>query len=98
MTATIGHNNTRAGGVAADHLRSIIERVEKLESDKADIAIDIREVLSEAKGNGYSVPTIKQILKLRKKDASEREEEETLLEAYMKAMGMLPLFDESEES
>ena len=94
---TIGHNTTRVGGVAADQLRSIIERVEKLESDKADIAIDIREVLSEAKGNGYSVPTIKQILKLRKKDASEREEEETLLETYMKAMGMLPLFDESEE-
>ena len=98
MTATIGQNNTRAGGVAADQLRSIIDRVEKLEEEKANIAIDIREVLAEAKGNGFSVPTIRQILKLRKKDASEREEEETLLETYMKAMGMLPLFDESEEA
>ena len=92
----IGHNTTRVGGVAADQLRSIIERVERLEEDKANIAIDIREVLSEAKGNGYSVPTIKQILKLRKKDASEREEEETLLETYMKAMGMLPLFEDAD--
>ena len=89
-----GHN--RVGGVAVDQLKSIIARVEKLEEDKAGIAADIRDVFSEAKGGGFDVKAIRTILKLRKKDAGEREEEETILDTYMNALGMLPLFDEGE--
>jgi Uncharacterized protein conserved in bacteria len=81
------------GGVNSGQLRGIVERVERLEEEKAGIAGDIRDVYSEAKGNGYDVKAIRQIVKLRKKDASEREEEETVLETYMRALGMLPLFE-----
>lgn len=88
----IGHN--RQGGVAADQLRSIIERVERLEEEKAGIAADIRDVLAEAKGNGFDVKAIRQIIKIRSQDQHEREEQETILETYMRSLGMLPLFEE----
>jgi uncharacterized protein (UPF0335 family) len=92
---TIGHNSKpKAGGVAADQLRSIVERVEKLEEEKAGLAADIREVYAEAKGNGYEVKALRTIVKMRKQDAAEREEQETILETYMHQLGMLPLFDE----
>ena len=87
-TAGYGHN--RVGGVAVDQLKSIIARVEKLEEEKAGISADIRDVFSEAKGNGFDVRAIRQIIKLRKLDASEREEQETILDVYMNALGMLP--------
>lgn len=88
-----GHN--RAGGVAVDQLRSILERVERLEEEKAGIAADIRDVFAEAKGNGFDVKAIRTILKMRKKEPEEREEEETILETYMNALGMLPLFEKA---
>lgn len=80
----------RAGGVAVDQLKSIIARIEKLEEEKAAIADDIRDVFAEAKGNGFDIKAIRQIIKLRKMDAQEREEEETILDTYMRALGMLP--------
>jgi uncharacterized protein (UPF0335 family) len=89
----IGHN--RVGGVAVDQLKSIIGRVEKLEEEKAGISADIRDVFAEAKGNGFDVRAIRQIIKLRKMDSSEREEQETILDVYLNAMGMLP--DQEEE-
>jgi len=89
----IGHN--RVGGVAVDQLKSIIARVEKLEQEKAAIADDIKDVFSEAKSSGFDVKAIKTILKLRQKDAQEREEEEAILDTYMNALGMLPLFEEN---
>ena len=94
----VGHNSnkTRAGGVAVEQLKSIIARVEKLSEEKDGIAGDIREVFAEAKGNGFSVPAIRAILKMRKMDAAEREEQETILETYMHQLGMLPLFEDSE--
>lgn len=88
--------STRVGGVAVDQLKSIIARVEKLEEEKAAIADDIKDVFAEAKGNGYDVKAIRQIIKLRKMDAQEREEEETILDTYMRALGMLPELDEAE--
>lgn len=78
----------RAGGIAADQLRSIIGRVEKLEEEKAALAADIRDVYAEAKGNGFDTKTIRQIIKLRRMEAAEREEAETLLDTYMRALGM----------
>ena len=89
--------STRVGGVAVDQLKSIIARVEKLEEEKAAIADDIKDVFAEAKGNGYDVKAIRQIIKIRKMDAQEREEEETILDTYMRALGMLPELDEEAE-
>ncbi len=86
----VGHNSkTKAGGVAVDQLKSIIGRVEKLEEEKAGIAADIRDVFAEAKGNGFDVKAIRTIIKMRKMDASEREEQETTLDVYLNALGML---------
>lgn len=82
----VGHN--RVGGVAADQIKSIINRVEKLEEEKAGIAADIREVFAEAKGNGFDVKAIRTIIKMRKLDAAEREEQETTLATYCRALGM----------
>ena len=90
-----GHN--RAGGVAEDALRTIIERIERLEEEKAGIASDIREVFTEARGNGFDVKAIRTIIKMRKQDASEREEAEHILDTYLIALGMQPdMFDESD--
>lgn len=87
----------KVGGIAADQLKSIIQRIEKLEDEKAGIAADIKDVYAEAKGNGYCTTTLRAIIKLRKKDAAEREEEETILETYMRALGMTPTFDDEED-
>lgn len=83
---TIGHNSATA--VAADQLRSIIERVERLEEDKKSITDDIKDVYAEAKGNGYDVKALRTIVRLRKQDADERQEQESILDAYKAALGM----------
>ena len=95
----IGHNRKpRAGGIAVDQLKSVIARIERLEEEKAELAADIRDIYAEAKANGYSTTAIKQIIKLRKKDVATREEEETILETYMNALGMLPLFEQADDA
>lgn len=76
--------------IAADQLRSFIERVERLEEEKANISADIREVFAEAKGQGYDVKAMRQVIKLRKLEAHERDEQEALLDVYQRALGMLP--------
>ena len=76
------------GGVAGERLKSFIERIERLEEEKAALAEDIREVYSEAKGNGYDVKIMRQIVRLRKMDTSDRQEQEAILETYMAALGM----------
>ena len=74
--------------VAADQLKAFIERIERLEEEKAGIAGDIKEIFAEAKGNGFDTKAMRKILALRKKDFSERQEEEAILELYMQALGM----------
>lgn len=69
-------------------LRGIVERIEKLEDDKAAIAADIKEVYSEAKANGFDTKTLRKVIALRKKEAAQRAEEEAMLEVYMAALGM----------
>ncbi|MCM5558512.1 DUF2312 domain-containing protein [Pleomorphomonas sp. JP5] len=76
------------GGVAAGELRQFIERVERLEEEKAALQEDISEVFSELKGRGYEVKAVRAILKLRKQDPDERQEAEAILELYMNALGM----------
>ena len=74
---------------AKDQLKAIIERIERLEEEKKTISDDIRDVYAEAKGNGFDVKALRTIVRLRKQDANERAEEETILETYMLALGML---------
>lgn len=74
------------GGVAVEQLRSIVERVERLEEEKANLAADIREVFSEAKGQGFDAKTLRQVVKLRKMDPKDRQEQEHLLDTYRRAL------------
>ena len=74
---------------AKDHLKAFIERIERLEEEKKAIADDIRDVYGEAKANGFDVKALRTIVRLRKQDADERREQETILETYMHALGML---------
>ena len=74
---------------AKDQLKSIIERIERLEEEKKTISDDIRDVYAESKGNGFDVKALRTIVRLRKQDVNERREEETILETYMQALGML---------
>jgi uncharacterized protein (UPF0335 family) len=74
---------------AKDQLKAIGERIERLEEEKKTIADDIRDVYAEAKGNGFDVKALRAIVRLRKQDANERAEQETILETYMLALGML---------
>lgn len=84
-------NNAPAGAttVAQDALRSYIERVERLEEEKAAISADIKEVFAEAKGNGFDTKVLRKVISLRKKDLAERQEEEAILELYLHALGMI---------
>lgn len=77
---------TEVGGIAADRLRSIVERVEKLEEEKAALAADIRDVYAEAKGNGFDVKTLRQVVRLRKLDKPDRDEQEALLDLYKQVL------------
>ncbi len=80
-------------GVAADRLRSFIERVERLEAEKADLSADIKEVYAEAKGAGFDTKTMRNVVKLRKLDEADRREQEELLNLYMGALDGTPLGD-----
>ena len=75
--------------VARDQLRSIVERIEHLEEEKQNIADDIREVYAEAKGNGFDTKVLRQVIKLRKQDAAERQEQDAVRDLYLQALGML---------
>ena len=81
---------------AHGQLRTIVERIERLEEEKKTIAADIKEVYAEAKGNGFDTRILRKVISLRKKEASEREEEQSMLDLYMEALGMAPA--ETEEA
>ena len=84
-----GHNSgAQVEDVAQDQLRSFVERIERLEEEKKTINDDIKDVYAEAKGNGFDVAILRQVITLRKQDKSEREEKDALLELYMQALGM----------
>ena len=85
-----GADDTSAavGGIAADRLRSIIERVERLEEERKALAGDIKDIFTEAKSAGFDVKVIRQIIRLRKQEPAEVEEQEPLLDIYRRALGM----------
>jgi uncharacterized protein (UPF0335 family) len=80
---------TDSGQVSAAQLKSIVERIERLEEEKAGLADDIKEVYAEAKANGFDVKTIRTVVRLRKLDSAERQEQDALLDLYLQALGML---------
>ena len=87
--ATAVNEEAPATKFAKDQLKSIIERIERLEEEKKAISDDIKDVYAESKGNGYDVTALRTIFRLRKQDPNERAEAETILETYMQALGML---------
>jgi uncharacterized protein (UPF0335 family) len=76
------------GGIAAERLRSIIERVERLEEERKSLARDIKDIFVEAKSAGFDVKVLRQVLRIRKQEPAEVEEAETLLDLYRRALGM----------
>jgi uncharacterized protein (UPF0335 family) len=75
--------------VDAGHLRAFLERIERLEEEKRAIADDIKEVYAEAKGTGFDIKVMRQIVRIRKQDIEDRREQEELLDLYKRALGML---------
>jgi uncharacterized protein (UPF0335 family) len=78
------------GGVAGAQLKSLIERIERLEEEKRALGEDIKQVYAEAKGTGFEPKIMRQIIKIRKMDRDEHDEQESLLDVYKRALGMLP--------
>ncbi len=74
---------------AEGQLKALVERIERLEEEKKTIAADIKEVYAEAKGNGFDIKILRKVISLRKKEPSEREEEEALIDVYLAALGMV---------
>lgn len=82
-----GGDDAAVGGIAADRLRSIIERTERLEEERKALSGDIKDIMTEAKSAGFCVKTIRQIIRIRKQDPSEVQEQESLLDIYRRALG-----------
>jgi uncharacterized protein (UPF0335 family) len=88
-SAAMKEDESPATRFAVDQLKSIIERIERLEEEKKAISEDIKDVYAESKGNGFDVKALRTIIRLRKQDPNERQEEESILETYMNALGMI---------
>ena len=86
------------GGIAGAQLKSLIERIERLEDEKRALGEDIKEVYAEAKGSGFEPKIMRQIIKIRKMDKDEHDEQESLLDVYKRALGMLPDADPRAEA
>ena len=84
MTETLPQTES----VAADQLKSLIERIERLEEEKAGLSGDIKDVYAEAKANGFDTKALRRIVSIRKQDHAERQEQEAILDLYMQALGM----------
>jgi uncharacterized protein (UPF0335 family) len=80
--------DTKAGGIAAERLRSIVERIERLEEERKALAGDIRDIYAEAKSAGFDVKVLRQLIRIRRQEPAEVEEAETLLDVYRRALGM----------
>ena len=85
-----GPQAVEAAGIAADRLRSLVERIERLEEEKQALAGDIREVFAEAKGAGFDTKIMRQVIRIRKMNEADLQEQEELIEVYKRALGMLP--------
>jgi uncharacterized protein (UPF0335 family) len=94
----VGHNSgwessetadaASQGNIAADRLRSIIERIERLEEERKALSSDIKDIFAEAKSAGFDVKVLRQLIRIRKQEPADVEEQETLLDVYRRALGM----------
>jgi uncharacterized protein (UPF0335 family) len=84
----VSENEMAKSGFAKEHLRSFVERIERLEEEKKALADDIREVYSEAKGTGFDTKVMRQVVRLRKMESADRQEQEAMLDLYLNALGM----------
>jgi uncharacterized protein (UPF0335 family) len=89
MVEELGELGRTGGHIAADELRLLIERAERLEEEKKGISDDIKDVMAEAKSRGYDPKAIRKIMQIRKKKPEEHQEEQSILEVYMQALGMV---------
>jgi uncharacterized protein (UPF0335 family) len=83
-----GADNAQWGNIAADRLRSIVERIERLEEERRALSGDIKDIYAEAKSAGFDAKVIRQLISIRRKEPAEVEEQETLLDVYRRALGM----------
>ena len=81
-------DEVRTGGIAADRLRSLVERIERLEEERKALAGDIKDIYAEAKSAGFDVKVLRQLIRIRKQEPADVEEQETLLDVYRRALGM----------
>jgi uncharacterized protein (UPF0335 family) len=88
MSAKLKSDESEVGGIAADRLRSIVERIERLEEERKALGSDIKDIYSEAKSAGFDVKVLRTIIRLRKQEPADVEEQETLLDLYRQALGM----------
>lgn len=81
-------DETQVGGIAADRLRSLVDRIERLEEERKALGNDIKDIYAEAKSAGFDVKVLRHLIRMRKQEAAEIEEQETLLDLYRRALGM----------
>jgi uncharacterized protein (UPF0335 family) len=87
-TAEKSSDDAKVGGIAVERLRSLIERIERLEEERKALGNDIKDIYGEAKSAGFDVKVLRTIIRLRKQEPAEIEEQETLLDVYRRALGM----------
>ncbi len=80
--------DTKTGGIAAERLQSLVDRIERLEEERKALGSDIRDIYAEAKSAGFDVKVLRQLIRIRKQEAADVEEQETLLDVYRRALGM----------
>ncbi len=88
MSETAEKADAEVGGIAGERLRSIVDRIERLEEERKALANDIKDIYAEAKSAGFDVKVLRQLISIRKKEPAEVEEQETLLDLYKRAIGM----------
>ena len=84
----VERSDTKTGGIAVDRLRSIVDRIERLEEERKALGGDIRDIYAEAKSAGFDVKVLRQLIRIRRQEAAAVEEQETLLDVYRRALGM----------
>ena len=88
MAKPVAQEELKTGGIAVERLRSLVDRIERLEEERKALGSDIKDIYAEAKSAGFDVKALRQLIRIRKQEASEVEELETLLDVYRRALGM----------
>jgi uncharacterized protein (UPF0335 family) len=86
--SVVEKDQAETGGIAADRLRSLVDRIERLEEERKALGSDIKDIYAEAKSAGFDVKVLRQLIRVRKQEAAEVEEQETMLDVYRRALGM----------